>query len=145
MFRYGAKVASFMNKSLPVRKLSTDFNYDVNVTVKKEIYPKFYQWIMETIQDKMLKLKGFQRADVCEVRVDPKSDTQELCVRYTVDIAENFEQYIKNDAAAIGAEAVKKFGEKNFSSKLSIYTSQVVLHSAPSDIDTPVVSNKFFK
>lgn len=103
------------------------FIFEFNITVKKEIYKSYHDWLLTNIKEKMLKQDGFEQATLSEELDNPDEDSRKISVRYTVDTKESYEKYAKGIGVQLRAEAVKLFQDK-FSGSMRFIDTQLVMH-----------------
>jgi hypothetical protein len=87
--------------------------YEVNCYLQPEAKAEFLIFL-DTHAQELLKLKGFMRAHVYEPEEDcncPKGAVT-VTVQYEVLTRANLEHYFENEAPAMKAETISKFGSK---------------------------------
>jgi hypothetical protein len=85
--------------------------YEVNLTIKNEIFDEYYQWLIAHIQ-LMLQLDGFQEAKIQRPDNLDDKENQKLTICYTVLSKANLDNYFTYHALAMREDGIKRFGNK---------------------------------
>eukprot|EP01137_Pigoraptor_chileana_P022605 Opistho-2@87695 len=83
--------------------------YEVNLSIDADTLSAYKDWLFAHVAH-MLKHKGFQRYEICEL--DAVDGRGQLSVRYTVASMEDLEDYFANHAAKMREEGLRLFPNK---------------------------------
>lgn len=96
--------------------------YQVTLTINKEIFNEYLEWLKEHIQE-MLCVEGFIDSKILQPILEEQSDAlNTLCVLYTVENEFYLKQYFEKQASAMRAQGEQKFGKK-FSATRAVYST----------------------
>lgn len=93
--------------------------YEVNLVLQDSIRKDFMKWLFVHIDD-MLKIKGFNKAEVFEdqsgssLNITCNNDLSNylVSVQYQVNSLEDLKKYFDLDAVRMRGDAINLFGEK---------------------------------
>jgi len=95
--------------------------YEVNLTIDKQIYAEYHDWLIEHIR-KILGFPGFIQAEIAKEQTF-ENESPRLAVRYQIDNVDHLKIYLNQHAPTMRAEAVHRFGDK-FSASRRIFVEQ---------------------
>lgn len=103
--------------------------YEVNLTIKNEIFNDYYNWLVEHIEI-MLQFRGFRKAEIAKEIIPPNNinDTTKLTVHYSIENESDLDHYLNNYASSMRDDGIKKFGDK-FSATRRIFRQTSVMES----------------
>ena len=97
------------------------FVYDVYLRIDADVETKYLSWLMPHIK-KMLGYQGFLKAELfTEVPEDEKDTRKGYIVRYYLKNKASYQNYVKNHAEKMRAEAFEQFDGK-FEATRKTYT-----------------------
>lgn len=86
--------------------------YEVNLTIKNEIFNDYYHWLVQHIEI-MLRLPGFKKAEISKERLaDTDTESTKLTVHYTLASEQALDDYLTNHSSTMRDEGINKFGDK---------------------------------
>lgn len=96
--------------------------YEVNLSIDKDIYPKFYLWLKKHAKE-MLEFQGFIQAIILKPENQQLSNKEELVVQYKLENRESLTHYFTEFAPKMQGEGINLFKNK-FSAKRRIFEIQ---------------------
>ena len=87
--------------------------YEVNLDIQLDVYDKYMTWLKTHINE-MLKIKGFQSAQVYYRETTEKNtnNLKLITVHYEVDSQESLNNYFEKQAPQMRQEGIKLFDTK---------------------------------
>ncbi|STX41142.1 Uncharacterised protein [Legionella donaldsonii] len=101
--------------------------YEVNLSIDKDIFKEYKDWLDEHIQE-MLKFPGFINATVMYQSMDgDNSDNQKhLTVQYQLESAEDLQHYFKEHAPKMRGDGVKRFSGRFTATRRTFEVESVI-------------------
>ncbi|MBV9575303.1 MAG: DUF4286 family protein [Gammaproteobacteria bacterium] len=100
--------------------------YEVNLTVKNEIFSDYYPWLIEHIKI-MLQFQGFRKAQISKEKYDENINNEtKLTVHYSLDTEADLEHYLNHHAKNMRAESISKFGDKFSASRRVLLQTDLI-------------------
>jgi len=84
--------------------------YEVNVTIRNEIYDQYYAWLLKHIE-KMLQFSGFKKAELGLIDQE-QYEEKTIRINYSINSYDDLKNYLINHAPSMRAEGLEKFGDK---------------------------------
>lgn len=92
--------------------------YEVNLDVKKAVEGLYKSWLLKHVED-MLRIKGFEKAEVAEEDPESGIESLKMSVRYTLSSLQDLNHYFDHEAEKMRAQGLDKF-EGQFSASRRI-------------------------
>lgn len=100
--------------------------YNVTTNVDESIHLQWLKWMKEEHIPKMLSLGKFTNAKMIQVMIEEEMGGITYAVQYTTDSIETLQEYYKEDADKLRAEAMHLFKDKivAFRTELKVISEQ---------------------
>lgn len=107
-----------LERSFVIDNNTTEKNvvvYEVNLSIKKEIYEKNKEWLIDHIKD-MVNINKFMRVNIYhQLNLDPTDDSfvkvHRLTARYYISSYDHLKSYLEQRAKNMRNQVREKFGD----------------------------------
>ena len=100
--------------------------YNVTTNINEAIHLEWLKWMREKHIPNMLSTGKFNKAKMCQVLINEEMGGITYSVQYTTDSLETLQQYYKEDAPKLRAEALTMFKDQfvAFRTELKVLSEQ---------------------
>lgn len=99
--------------------------YEVNLTIDNDVFPDFYEWLLPHTEQ-VLSYNGFKKAEIGIIENQEDDNKNYLRLNFTVDTAENLQDYLTNHAPQLRTEVDNKFNNKITATRRTIVEKIVI-------------------
>lgn len=100
--------------------------YEVNLSVQKEIDHAYKDWLSRHVEE-MLRIDGFEKAEIAESETGPDSSDTEFSVRYTLSSAGHLKHYFDYHAEKMRGDGLARFDGKFAASRRVLKLNQIMV------------------
>lgn len=100
--------------------------YEVNLSVQKEIDHAYKDWLSGHVEE-MLRIDGFEKAEIAESETGPESSNIELSVRYTLSSAKHLNDYFDHHAEKMRGDGQARFDGQFSASRRVLKLNEIMV------------------